>query len=359
MIQNIISEQYPDFGPTFAAEKLAEIHHLKVSDEKLRHLMIEWGLWAERSRKRNKEHREWRERKESFGEMIQFDGSYHRWFENRAPECCLLGSIDDATGTLPQLRFASGEGVKDVFKFWKDYAEMNGKPVAIYLDRGSTYKQNQKKNVLDNPLSLTQFERAMEELSINIIHAHSPQAKGRVERLFGTLQNRLVKELRLRNISDITSANKFLSEIFVPEFNAKFGVKSKKRGNLHRPLSSRDKENIEKVFSTRETRRVLNDFTVRFHNQWFQLGEIQPIGVCRKDKVTVETRLDDNVFVSLRDKYLNYAVLPERPKHEVRVLILTRTKSTWKPPMDHPWRNQMIFANNKKVAEIITSNPQV
>lgn len=343
-IEKIVKKEYHDFGPLFASEKLDENHHIKVSKEKLRYLMIEWGLWKPKLRKKNKEFRSWRSRKEQFGEMEQFDGSYHAWFENRAPECCLLASIDDATGKITGLKFVHWEMVISVFAFWKEYLETHGKPLSVYLDRHSTYKQNQK-SVLDDPKCLTQFQRAMEkDLNVEIIHAYSPQAKGRVERLFDTLQDRLVKELRLSNISTPEGANKFVKKVFIPQFNDKFAVLPQKKGNLHRSLTKFEKENLEKIFSSQDTRVVNNDFTISFNKQWFQLSQTQPTLVLRKDRVQIEERINGKILISLRNKYLNYEVLPERPKKvKMKVVALTRTKPSWKPPADHPWRRPFIL----------------
>lgn len=340
-IEIIVKKKYADFGPTFAAEKLEKCHALKISNEKLRQLMIDWALWRVKSRKKNKEYRKWRQRKEQYGEMIQFDGSYHHWFETRAPECCLLGAIDDATGKITKLKFCYDEGVIPVFSFWQEYIQTRGKPVSIYIDRLRTYQQNLK-TVFDDPDCLTQFQRAIErDLSIKLIHAYSPQAKGRVERLFGTLQDRLVKELRLAGISAIDQANQFVKKTFVPQFNQKFAVLAQKKGSLHKPLTIFEKKNLARIFSRQDIRVVNNDFTIRFKNQWFQLSETQPTLVLRKDKVLIEERINGQIFIFLKNKYLNYIALPERPKKiKMSVIALARTKSTWKPPADHPWRRQ-------------------
>lgn len=342
-IKEIIKKNYYDFGPTFASEKLEENHSVKISNEKLRQLMIEWKLWKVKSRKKNKEYRRWRPRKEQCGEMLQFDGSYHHWFEQRGPECCLLASIDDATGKITKLKFVNWEGVKPAFIFWKEYAEENGKPVNIYLDRHSTYKQNAK-SLFDDPKALTQFQRAMEDLGIKVIHAYSPQAKGRAERLFGTLQDRLIKELRLANIETKEEANTFCDKIFITKFNAKFSVLPQRKRNLHRVLTELDIANLERTFSIQNTRIVSNDFTVRFMGRWFQLAKSQPTLVLRKDKVLIEERIDGTIFISLKNKYLDYKILPERPiKAKEKITALTRTKSTWKPALDHPWKKPFVL----------------
>ena len=346
-IEKLVKTNYSDFGPTFTAEKLRKNHQLEVSEEKLRIFMTEWKLWKPKPRKKNKEYRSWRSRKEYYGEMEQFDGSYCKWFEERSPQCCLLASIDDATGRITGLRFVHDEGITPVYIFWKEYTERQGKPLKIYLDRFSTYKINAK-SLFDDPNTLTQFERAMKDLNIEIIHAYSPQAKGRIERLFGTLQDRLVKELRLANISTIKEANKFLEEVFIPEFNQRFSVAAQKRGNLHRRLNTIEKGNLDKIFSVQNTRTVNNDFTIRFKGRWYQLLETQPTLVLRKDKVLIEERINSLTFISLRGKYLNCIPLPERPKKvEIKVIGLARAKPYWKPPPDHPWRRPFILNLSK------------
>ncbi len=346
-IEKIVKGKYCDFGPTFASEKLADNHQIKVGKEKLRQLMTEWKLWKPKPRKENNEYRSWRPRKEYYGEMEQFDGSYHRWFEDRASECCLSASIDDATGKITKLKFVNWEGVKPAYIFWREYMETHGKPLKIYLDRHSTYKINAK-SLFDDLGTLTQFERAMRDLDTEVIHAHSPQAKGRIERLFGILQDRLVKELRLKGISTIESANEFVENEFIPKYNQKFAVLPQKKRNLHKPLNRFEKDNLDKIFSIQDTRTVNNDFTIRFKGKWYQLLETQPTLVLKKDEVLIEERVDDSIYISLRNKYLNYIVLPERPKKmEIKVIALSQTKSYWKPPTDHPWRKPFILNPSK------------
>ena len=346
-IVKIVKAHYYDFGATLAKEKLGENHRITIGLETLRQIMIGEGIWKPKPRKKNKEYRAWRARKEYYGEMQQFDGSYYDWFEERAERCCLVASIDDATGKLTGVRFVSDEGVIPIFTFWKKYLERHGKPLKIYLDRFSTYK-NTHKSVFDDPAVLTQFQRAMKDLDIEPISAYSPQAKGRVERLFGTLQDRLVKELRLAKISTIEEANRFLEEVFIPRFNAKFSVLPQKKRNLHRALTEIDRKNLDKIFSVQNTRMVNNDFTIRFKGQWFQLSETQPALVLKKDKIQIEERIDGRIFISLRNKYLNYEALPARPERvQMKVPALTGTKSSWKPPANHPWRKPFTISRTK------------
>src|SRR3990167_674096 len=243
---NLVKEKYPDFSPTFASEKLAEHQGLTVNSQTLRKWMIQVGLWKIHQQ-RKVEYHSWRQRKDYFGELQQFDGSYHLWFEQRLldeygnpVEVCLLASIDDATGQITHAKFDFNEGVVAVFNFWMEYVLILGKPLGIYLDKFSTYKINHKAAV-DNSELMTQFQATMKILGIEVINANSPEAKGRVERLFGTLQDRLVKELRLTGINTIKDSNRFLKEVFISKFNAKFSVIPQKQGNVHRKLTTKEK----------------------------------------------------------------------------------------------------------------------
>ena len=345
---NYLKDKYHDFGPKFACEKLNTSHNIKLSKEKVRQIMIGEQLWKARTRKTNKGYRSCRPRREQEGEMIQFDGSYHKWFEDRAGEYCLLAAIDDATGKIIDLVFDHDEGVIPVFKFWKGYVETKGKPIQIYLDKFSTYKINHK-SAVDNKDLITQFERANKDLDIIMIRANSPQGKGRIERLFKTLQDRLVKELRLADISDIISANKFVKEKFIPEYNNMFAVAPQKNGDLHRELTKLDAINLDRIFSIQSARIVNNDFTISFKTRWLQLDQKQPVLVLKKSKVLVEERIDGSICLSLRNKYLNYRELPERPKKimDIKLPALANTLPSWKPPIDHPWRRPFILNHRR------------
>ena len=343
-------KKHRDFGPTFAQEQLAK-NGIVRAVETIRTLMIAKELWKPKQRKGPAIHREWRERRALFGELIQFDGSYHDWLENGEAQC-LLGAIDDATSAIPRAVFDDNEGVFAVFRFWLAYLEAHGLPVAIYMDKFSTYKVNHK-NAVDNAEMMTQFERAMEELSIEIINANSPEAKGRVERLFGTLQDRLVKEMRLRDIKDTEDANRFLCEEYLPDHNKRFSVPARQEGDAHRPLSEEMRKELPSIFSVQSRRNVNNDFTIRFKNQWFQLSATQDATVYKSDVVTIEERLDGTVHIRLKETYLAYTVIA---KHEraarPRVTALTKEKPRWKPPADHPWRRAAARAAENKKAKI-------
>src|SRR3989344_3262308 len=356
-----LHKTYHDFNPLLAKEKLQELHHIDLGRETVRQLMIKENLWQSRKKHQTKKHF-WRERKDNYGEMQQFDGSYHHWFEGRNEkelglEQCLLLSVDDATGKITKAEFDFNEGVLPVFRFWQEYALTHGLPVSIYLDKFSTYKVNHK-NATDNQELMTQFQRAMNQLGVRLITAHSPQAKGRVEKMNGTLQTRLVKEMRLAGINTTSEANLFLEEVFVPKFNAQFAVIAKKETDLHKKLSSEKIVQMPQIFSIQSERKVCNDYTIRFNNIYYQLSETQPTTVHKKDTVIIEEHLNGEVKISRRNHYLDYTILPKRPKKEVDVKLaaLTPRKPTnWKPPQDHPWRTQF-FINKKQPVLLVAKS---
>ena len=337
-------KKHRDFGPTFAAEQLAK-RGTTLSIETVRAILIKEKLWKPGKRRTPGIHREWRQRMAIQGELVQFDGSYHDWFED-GTEACLLAAIDDATSRVEAL-FEDNEGVQAVFRFWWRYLERHGRPVAIYLDKFSTYKVNHKAAV-DNAELITQFERAMHELDVRVICANSPEAKGRVERLFGTLQDRLVKELRLVEVKDRKRANAFLSETYLPVHNGRFSVAPRKAGDAHRPLTEKLRRRLPSIFSIQSERRVNNDYTIQFKNQWYQLKATKGVAIFKGDTVTIEERLDSSVHIQLKEVYLTYEVLPKRPQTKARVPALVRKPSTWKPPADHPWRKAAARAMERK-----------
>ncbi|MFH1657135.1 MAG: ISNCY family transposase, partial [bacterium] len=352
-IIELLHEHYHDFGPTLASEKLDERHGIKRDPKTIRSVMIKEELWNPKAKKKEK-HREWRQRKACPGEMIQYDGSYEYWFEDRGDKCCLLAGIDDANNEVAA-EFNEHEGVKPTFKYWRGYLEEKGKPYSVYVDKFSTYSMNHKL-AKENSDTLTQFQRAMEELGVEIIHAHSAEAKGRVEKLFRTLQDRLIKELRLNNISTIKEANKFLKEDFLPKFNAKFMVESRSKVDLHKKLTKPEKNKLDSIFSRQYQRIVRNDFTIWHDKKYYQLEKEQPATICKKDVVVVEERMDKSIHFRLRGKYLNYRVLPERPKKisaakNTIPWVIPKT-STYAPPANHPWRQTAKLEYLKKLTKV-------
>lgn len=323
-IIEILHKRYYDFKPTHAAEKLRDNHGLNRDPKTIRQIMIAEELWKPRKQKNKSEHREWRQRKAHFGEMAQFDGSYEYWFEERRPKCCLLLAVDDATGAILYGRFDEHEGVFPVFQFWREYLLKYGKPMSIYLDRFSTYQMTQKV-AQDNHDLKTQFERAINELRIESITAHSPEAKGRIEVRFNTLQDRLIKEMRLQGISTISQANRYLNEEFIPWFNAQYAVEPRDKANFHQPLSEKERKQLNSIFSKQTERMVQNDFTISYKNQWHQLLKDQPVTVCKRDRVIVEERFDSSIHFRLRGKYLNAKILFDRS-------ALSLSKKIWVLP---------------------------
>lgn len=341
-IATIVSEKYLDFSPTFAAEKLSEVHGITHDPKTIQAVMVESDVWTKRVKRKKEQHRSWRERRPAKGDLVQFDGSYEHWFEERGGESCLLAAIDDATGEVVHAMFDYSEGVAPVCGFWETYLAKNGKPLAIYLDKFSTYRMNLP-TARENTDTLTQFQRATQELRIEVIHANSPQAKGRVERLFQTLQDRLIKELRLNNISDIETANQFLTKKFIPAFNSKFAVEPRTKTNHHRPLNQHESNNLSAILCRQEERTVRSDFTISHNTHWYQLTAEQPVNVCKKDTVIVEERRNGTIQMRLRGKYLNYRILPARPPKVLKRqpwVLPARERTPSKPPANHPWRIQ-------------------
>lgn len=342
---SLVKDKYYDFKPTFAAEKLEELEGVSVNRETLRLWMIEDKLWKPRRHKKRGTYRSWRPRKDYYGEMEQFDGCYHLWLEDRyrdgegnPNELCLLLSVDDATGKITYAVFAANEGIIAVFHFWKMYILVHGKPIIIYLDKFSTYKINHKA-AEDNKELLTQFQRVCVDLGIQLINAHSPEAKGRVERMFETLQDRLVKEMRLQNITKPEEANIFLKEIFIPKFNERFSVIPAKEGDAHRERTKQDTQNLNRIFSVQSLRTINQDFTIQFKTKWYQLKEIQPTTVRPKEHVIIEEWIDGTLHFNLRGYDLPSFPLPERPlKMKTNPVILTNHKLNWKAPPNRLWK---------------------
>ena len=288
----LLKEKYRGFKPTLAMEKLSELDKIELSNEKVRKIMIENNLWKVKPRKQSKKKYSWRARKDNYGEMEQFDGSYHNWFGR--DESCLLLAVDDATGKITHAKFDYNESIIAVFKFWLEYFDKNGSPLSIYLDKFSTYKVNHK-NATDNKDMITQFQRASNQTGFKLIFANSPQAK----------------------------------------------------------------QKLPQIFSIQNQRMVMNDYTIRFENQYLQLSQEQPTTVYKKDVVIIEKHLDNAIKINLKEHCLNYAILPERPKKEIDIklpALTIRKQSEWKPPIDHPWRKPFPFhktINLKQQAEYV------
>jgi hypothetical protein len=260
----LVRERYADFPPTFACEKLAESHGIVLSKETLRRLMIECGLWLPRTARASTLHQP-RERRACLGELVQIDGSRHAWFEERAAQCTLLVYVDDATGRLLQLYFAETETTASYFEATRRYLERDGKPQAFYADRAAVFR-----SAAPNRHAPTQFQRALDELDIDLICANSPQAKGRVERMNRTLQNRLIKELRLNAISSIAAANVW-SDTFVERYNRRFGRAPRNALDLHRPVRSH--EDLALILTHRDERKLSAKLTLQYDSKLYVLAD--------------------------------------------------------------------------------------
>ena len=336
----IYKSRYGDFGPTFASEKFEEVEEIKISDETLRKwLSADKDIECVWQRKGCK-HQRWRERKGHRGEMVQMDGSIHGWFEGRGPKSVLMAYIDDADNEL-YARFYDYEGTKPAMDSFRRYIRKYGVPHSLYADRHTTYRSTDKLTIEEElagkEKSQTQFERAVGELGVKIIPAYSPQAKGRIERQFKTLQDRLIKEMRLKGISDVDGGNEFLKE-YLPEYSKKFGVIPREKADLHRPVSKGI--NLDRIFCIKTSHVLRNDATVVHETKLYQVNE-----KTKAKKVTVEERIDGTIKIYAgKDTSLRYTEitrLPEKKekkirKPEIRLASLARKK--YIPPKDHPWR---------------------
>ena len=340
-IGHLKKARYSGFGPTFAQEKLEELHGIVLSPSALRQGMIREGLW--RPRQHGPEHRAWRERRACVGALVQLDGSDHDWFEGRGPRCVLIVYIDDATSRILYAQFVDVEDTLTLLETTRTYIQRYGRPIAYYVDKDSIYKINRKASIeeeLKDSEPITQFTRAMTELGIEVICAHSPQAKGRVERSFGTHQDRLVKELRLAGISDQKNANLFLETIYIPAHNAKFAVPPANTTDAHRPLLKT--QVLDHTLSLRAPRVLSHDFTLCYQKRFFQLLPDQPVRLRPKQTILVETRLDGSLHLRVNNDYLHFKLIFKRRPAGLRPLpattLTTKPAASHRPAPTHPWR---------------------
>jgi len=300
---HLIKKHYEGFGPTFANEKLFENHNIQISTETLRQWMIKEGLWNLKKRKKIILH-QLRLRRSYVGELIQVDGSPHDWFNGRSPKCCLLGFIDDASSRIMHLEFVDAESTESYFKAIIAYMTKHGKPISFYTDRLSVFRVNNDKPGYRKQ-GLTQVGRALKELGIELICANSPQAKGRIERLFSTLQDRLVKELSLKNISSIKEANEYLPE-YIKRHNQKFSVEPKEKENMHKNVS---REEIGKAMKYKDQRVLSKNLELSYCNRILQIKTDRPTHAMRKAKVTIIESLDGIIEIEYQEKKLDYKEL--------------------------------------------------
>ena len=321
--------RYAGFSPTFAAEKLFERDKITINRETLRQWFIAEGLAYEKRKARP--HRQWRERKAYRGEMVQMDGSHHDWFEGRGERCVLMGYIDDASSRV-YARFYKNEGTLSAMESFKRYGMKYGLPASIYLDRHAAYKAKGQATIeeeLAGREPMSQFERALEELGVRLIHAQSAQAKGRIERLFKTFQDRLVKEMRLGSIKDIPEANKFLGH-YLPVFNKRFTVTPVQSEDLHRPLP--EGIDLDRILSVKTPHALRNDFTVVHEGKLYQIED-----TLRADKVMAEERLNGEFLITHKGRHLRYRQITQRSIKENKPAVIQ--KFTVPQQKDNPWRN--------------------
>jgi len=342
-------ERYAGFGPTLMAEQLWKAR-LAVDHETLRRWRIAAGQHTVRRRKQT--HRQWRERKRCFGEMVQLDGSHHDWFEGRAPKCVLMVMVDDATNQM-RARFFAEETTRASYDALEGWVKKHGLPVSLYVDRDSIYRCEGVASIAEQLAGKepqTQFGRAMEALGVKLILAHSPQAKGRVERMNGTLQDRLVKELRLLGISDLASANRFLDRTYLRAFNRKFAREAAQPLDAHRDAPKQ----LNEVLSWEEARVVQRDWTVACAGQRYQLDKRHEVLSLVRRQVIVRTLRNGRVQLVYRGQPLQWRALPAvaarqpptmPPATVVRPAPAKRAGT--RPAKNHPWRRDGVGAGRK------------
>jgi hypothetical protein len=332
---DLYRQNYPDFGPTLANEKLEERDGICISTQTLRNWLLEAGVWEKR--RKRKTYRQWRKRRECVGEMVQMDGSHHDWLEDRGPALVLISYIDDATSRVFS-RFYDYEGTLPAMESFKRYTKRNGLPASVYLDKHTTYKSPAKPTIeelLQDRKPKNQFEQALEELGVEVIHAHSPQAKGRIERAFRTLQDRLIKEMRLKGVRTKAEANQFLGS-YLGGFNRRFSVVAAKAGNLHRPVPAG--VDLNAVLSIQTKRVLRKDWTVAYEGSLYQI-----LDRVITRKVVVEKRMNGMLKIRCEGKYLRFRKIAKPSSAATRKSTKKpRSKKIYVPPKDHPWRRLCI-----------------
>lgn len=314
---SIVREEYSDFGPTLAHEKLSENHNIEFSVETLRKEMIKAGIWKPKKRRKGSVH-QLRERRYQEGELVQVDGSPHKWFEDRGMECTLLVYIDDATGKLLWMEFAESESREAYFKATGKYIGLHGRPLSFYVDKHSVFRVNTTKTdsaSVNDSNGDTQFGRAMRELDIELIFANTPQAKGRVERVNKTLQDRLVKEMRLLGISSIEEGNKYLPK-FIQEFNKKFSIEARSNINAHRPILEEQK--LEEILCIKDTRVLTRNLMMQYKNKTYKIELDEGYEyTMRRARVNVIEKNSGEIQIRYKGKKLKYSVTKVRKKTKV------------------------------------------
>ena len=329
-------ERYADFGPTLMAEELAK-EGIQVDHDTVRRWLLAEGKWT--VRRRRQKHRAWRERKPCFGAMVQLDGSHHDWFEGRRGKCVLMVMVDDATNRL-RARFFEAETTRASYDVFAGWVRQHGRPGSLYVDRDSIYRCEGQPTIAEQLAGKerqTQFGRAMEQLGVDLILANSPQAKGRVERMNGVLQDRRVKALRLAKINDLESANEFLDKTYLREFNRRFARIAASPLDVHQSVP----RNWDEVLSWEEARVVQRDWTVACGGQWYQLDrQHEPLSLVGR-QVVVRTLRDGRVQLVHRGQKLKWRKLPGQPVR-VKPKPVKIVRALQPPAADHPWRRWIL-----------------
>jgi transposase len=331
-VLDLLKGKYKGFGPTLACEKLVEQEGLRISDESVRQIMLAEGLWKAKKARKVEVH-QMRERRASNGELEQMDGTDHDWFEGRGERCTLLVMIDDASGQLGALSFVEEESFFGYCGLLRQYLAGHGRPAGLYTDKHGIFRVNMPNAGSGD--NLTQFGRAMQELDIPILCANTPQAKGRVERVNQTLQDRLVKEMRLRKINNMQEGNAYLPE-FIADFNARFAVQPRSSVDAHRPLLPH--QNLDRILTWQEPRLLSKNLTVQFRNVVYQIQTNRPAYALHKTSVTVCQNAHGKVTILYKSEELTYTLFRKQKRQAEVVTSKQVARKPWRPAKDHPWR---------------------
>jgi hypothetical protein len=339
------AQRYPDFGPTLAAEYLAG-EGLAVDHETLRRWLLSAGQRT--VRRRRQRHRQWRERRPCLGAMVQLDGSHHDWFEGRRERCVLMVMVDDATNRV-WAQFFEEETTRASYDMLAAWTRRQGLPQSLYVDRDSIYRCEGAGSVAEQLAGKepqTQFGRAMRQLGVELILANSPQAKGRVERMNGVLQDRLVKALRLAGINDMKRANEYLAKEYLPGFNRKFQVEPASKADAHRAIPPK----LDEILSWEEERVVQRDWTVACGAKWYQLNRQHEALSLAGRKVIVRTLRDGRIQLERDGVKLRWKQLSQRPEHiKVQIVRAEKKAEPWQPAANHPWRGLRIGSQRARL----------
>lgn len=340
-----VERRYRDFGPTLAAEYLAKDLQIHLSHETLRQLLIREGRWKAKPRQIREVHM-WRPRRSCQGELVQWDTSIHAWLEERGPtKMYLIALIDDATSRL-FARFVPADSTEHHMRVLWAYVERHGRPQAVYTDRASVFQPTLARGWKEEepgPKTETQMGRAFRELGIEWIAAQSPQAKGRIERSFGTLQDRLVKGLRQAGANTLEQANRYLEEEFLPDWDERFGVKAASEVDAHRPLGEVLK--LESILSWAEQRQVTNDYTVSWEAQHWQIPKEAVGAGLRRSKVRIESRLDGSLKARIDDRFVGLTMCKKAEKQSEPAKRAARRQVP--PPGQSRWMDQFRVEGNE------------